>query len=239
MHVYVHGKRNAPMPATLQLRLAHHADLQKQGRRATATGLIDQPWTGDAGGGGRPLLQTPTLKTTRPRVIYHSRPIEPQLVLLEVFASGHRGNRSQVVLLQKYGETIVAPTAGGCQERFLGRERCGKHCCCNHSGSTLHSTRDDGRARPTIPCIVEEESRGNFATILPLQYVHHETRLLRHESTTVQQYLAERHTSGRVDRGVEGDAILAPVLDDRNVGRRRARDAQARVDYGRHRSRVA
>lgn len=50
------------------------------------------------------------------------------------------------------------------------------------------------------------------------------------------RYLAEGHASRRIDGRVEGNAVLAPILDDGDVRRCRARDAQAGVDHGSHRS---
>lgn len=72
-------------------------------------------------------------KTTRERELYmsHSRPIEPQLVLLEVLAGGHRGDRSQVILISRNTTRQdgrlrgVAPTVGEHhkQWRLLGSRK--------------------------------------------------------------------------------------------------------------------
>ena len=69
----------------------------------------------------------------------------------------------------------------------------------------------------------------NHIIIDPLFLIHMTPQLLLAVSN-----LTERHTGGGVDRSVEGDAVLPPVLDDRDVGRGGARDAQTLVDHGCH-----
>ena len=49
--------------------------------------------------------------------------------------------------------------------------------------------------------------------------------------------LAESDAGGGVDGSVEGYAVLAPVLDDRDVRRGGARNAEAGVDNRTHRTR--